>query len=105
MNTLEYYMGLNYHIEISKLNQEDGGGYHVCIPQLGRYGFQADGATLQEALKELEEVKRLMFKELLEQDAKIPTPYDDNEYDEWADAFPPTGAVDFRDIKVDDLPF
>jgi len=104
--TVEYYMRLNYPIEISRLSQEDGGGYHVCIPQLGRYGFQADGETLDEALKELEVSKRLMFVELLKQGVEIPTPYDnDEEYDEWADAYPPTGAVDFREIPLNELPF
>lgn len=57
-------MGLNYPIEISRLSQEDGGGYYACIPQLGRYAFQGDGATLEEALKELEVSKRLMFEEI-----------------------------------------
>jgi predicted HicB family RNase H-like nuclease len=80
--TVEYYMGLNYPIEISRLSQEDGGGYYACIPQLGRYAFQGDGATLEEALKELEVSKRLMFEELLKQGVEVPEPKreDDTEY-------------------------
>ncbi len=80
--TVEYYMGLNYPIEVSRLSQEDGGGYYACIPQLGRYAFQGDGATLEEALKELEVSKRLMFEELLKQGVEIPEPKreDETEY-------------------------
>jgi predicted HicB family RNase H-like nuclease len=77
--TIEYYMGLNYPIEISRLSQEDGGGYYACIPQLGRYAFQGDGETIEEAMKELEISKRIMFEELLCQHVEIPEPKNEDE--------------------------
>ncbi|MFQ3597676.1 MAG: type II toxin-antitoxin system HicB family antitoxin [Chloroherpetonaceae bacterium] len=79
--TIEYYMGLNYPIEISRLSQEDGGGYYACIPQLGRYAFQGDGETLEEALKELESSKRVMFESLLAEGVEIPEPKNEDESD------------------------
>lgn len=77
--TIKYYMGLNYPIEISRLSQEDGGGYHACIPQLGRYAFQGDGETVEEALKELEISKRVMFEALIEEGVEIPEPKSEDE--------------------------
>ncbi|MDX2130238.1 MAG: toxin-antitoxin system HicB family antitoxin [Chloroherpetonaceae bacterium] len=77
--SLNYYLGLNYPIEISRLTQEDGGGFYACIPQLGRYAFQGDGATIEEALQELEVSKKMLFEEFLEKGIPIPEPRNEDE--------------------------
>lgn len=72
--SLKYYMNLDYTIEINKLKKEDGGGYHVCIPQLGKYAFQADGDTIDEAIKNLEIIKEELFAGYLKKGIEIPEP-------------------------------
>lgn len=71
---LEYYMSLDYPVEIKRISAEDGGGYLASIPSLGRYTFVADGETPQKAYEELEEVKRMVFAQLLEEGLPIPEP-------------------------------
>lgn len=71
---LEYYLNLNYPIEINKLSAEEGGGYIATIPQLGKYAFVGDGETIEEAIKNLEEVKEILFKKYLKEGIPIPEP-------------------------------
>ncbi len=42
---LEFYLSLDYPVEIRRLPAEDGGGYIACIPHLGRWMFTAAGDT------------------------------------------------------------
>lgn len=76
MNTdkLEVYLGLDYPVEIRAIPAELGGGYSAAIPFLGRGAFHADGDTPAEALENLQEVKRVVFEDLLEQGKEIPPP-------------------------------
>lgn len=82
---LDYYMSLKYPVEIEKIPEEEGGGYHVCIPLLGRYAFVGDGDTIEEALAHLEEVKRDLFSLYLARGIPIPEP--DEEEAEYSGKF------------------
>lgn len=79
---LFYYMKLNYPIEIVKIPVDEGGGYSASIPQLGKYACISDGVTIDEALKNLEEVKREWFQTYIERGTIIPEPQveEDEEY-------------------------
>ena len=76
---LKYYMNLNYITEVKKIPQEDGGGYYVTIPQLGKYAFRADGETLEKAFANLESIKKYLFNEYLKNGTQIPEPKEINE--------------------------
>jgi antitoxin HicB len=69
---LKYYMRMKYPIEITKIPADEGGGYSVCIPKLGRNVFLADGETLVEALKNLEEIKKEWFEYYIDHSLDIP---------------------------------
>ncbi len=76
---LKYYMNLKYPIEIKELSKEEGVGYLVSIPLLGKYAFRADGETVEEALDNLAAVKEFLFKDYLEKGIPIPEPEDEEE--------------------------
>jgi len=80
---LEEYLRLDYPVEIHSIPEELGGGFLACIPSLGRGMFSADGNTREEALANLDEVKKEMLKDLLERGKEIPlppTPPEDEDY-------------------------
>jgi len=76
---LDYYLSLPYRIEIQPIPEHDGGGYEARIPRLGRYAFVGDGETIPEALHSLEEIKRVLLAEYLEECLPIPEPEPDEE--------------------------
>ena len=51
---LKYYINLKYKIKITKIPDDEGGGYNACIPLLGSYALQGDGETKKEAIENLE---------------------------------------------------
>jgi len=71
---INYFMNLNYKIEITPIPEEMGGGFEASIPQLGKYAFIGYGNIIDEALKDLEETKIEYFKEFLEKGIEIPEP-------------------------------
>jgi predicted HicB family RNase H-like nuclease len=73
-NKLNYYLSLDYSFEIRKLTKEEGGGYLASIPQLGSQAFCSDGKTINEALANLEKVKKNLFKDYLKEGISIPEP-------------------------------
>ncbi len=79
MKNLDYSMKLPYRMEIEPIPENEGGGYCVSIPQLGRYALRADGETPDEALRNLEDVKRDLFASYLEEGVEIPEPEPDEE--------------------------
>ena len=83
--TLEYYMNLNYPIQIFKIPDDEGGGYSASIPILGEYAFLGDGDTIEEAIENLNEVKEALFKEYLEDGIYINEP--DEEEQEYSGRF------------------
>ena len=71
---IKYYMGLNYPIEILKIPADEGGGYYACIPQLGRDVFLGDGETVEEAMNNLQRVKKEWFEIYIEKGLPITEP-------------------------------
>jgi antitoxin HicB len=80
-NKLEYYMSLPYEIVVKELNEEEGGGVFLSIPQLGAAAVNAHGEKYEEARLLLENVKRDYFEIWLKEGASIPEPQNDNEKD------------------------
>jgi predicted HicB family RNase H-like nuclease len=79
MKNLDYFMSLRYRVEIEPIPEEQGGGFSVSIPRLGRYALCAEGDTVEEALAHLEEVKKERFATYLAEGAVIPEPESDEE--------------------------
>ncbi len=67
-------MNLNYDVIIHKFSEEEGGGYNVSIPLLGSAAFVADGDTIEQALKNLEILKKEIFAHWLNTGTKIEEP-------------------------------
>jgi antitoxin HicB len=76
---IDYFMRLRYDIHISSIPAIEGGGFEASIPVLGRYTFIGDGATIEEALADLERTKEENFKSLLKEGIEIPEPKDKQE--------------------------
>jgi len=74
---LEYYLNVPYKIEIVRIPEDEGGGYLARLPQFGELGIVGDGNTVEEAIRDLEENKKLRFQEYLEKGFKIPEPEKD----------------------------
>ncbi len=72
--TLDYYMTLDYPVEIRAIPDELGGGYSASIPYLGRWAFFAEGDTAQEALEALQELKVTLFEDMISRGKTIPLP-------------------------------
>lgn len=77
-NTLEYYMNLNYPVEICKIPLKDGGGYFASIPLL--QGCMSDGETLDEAYSNIEEAKCEWLQSMIERNMPIPEPSEENQF-------------------------
>ncbi|MDI6780704.1 MAG: type II toxin-antitoxin system HicB family antitoxin [bacterium] len=69
---INYYMNLKYSIKIVPIPEEDGYGYCAEIPEL--CGCLGDGETIEEALKNLEDVKWTTIELLLEKKKPVPEP-------------------------------
>lgn len=71
---LDYYMNLLYTIEIVSIPESQGGGFSACLPEIGRYTAVGDGETIQEAILDLEKIKRERFSAYLKKSVSIPEP-------------------------------
>lgn len=69
---LDYYLSLSYPVEITEIHEDEGGGVIASIPLLGKHAFLGDGATLEEALTNLEDIKKVLFQKYLTQGIPIP---------------------------------
>jgi len=73
MNNLEYYMNLPYSYRvIPQETTEQGNCYLAFYPELD--GCMAHGATVEEALINLEEARNLYIRTLLERHIDVPLP-------------------------------
>lgn len=72
MNTLDYYLGLNYEVHLRKLTAEEGGGWVAQIPLLP--GCMSDGETAEEALLNLDDAKRSWIETCLSLGQEVPVP-------------------------------
>lgn len=69
---LEPYRNLNYQVHLRPLSEEDGGGWFAEIPELK--GCCSDGATPEEALRNIQDAKISWIKTALKRGQKIPLP-------------------------------
>ena len=74
MNPIEYYMDLNYVIEIRKIPKEDGGGVKACIPRLGSRSAVGHGNDDLAALVDLKHSKKELLEYHIEKGIPIPVP-------------------------------
>lgn len=81
---LDYYLSLDYPVEIRRIEESLGGGYVASIPTLGSQAFVGDGETPQEAYENLQAAKKEIFEEYLEKGIAIPEPVDQTEYEEYS---------------------
>jgi predicted HicB family RNase H-like nuclease len=71
---LEYYLSLPYRVEIVPIPEEEGGGFLARLPQFGELGIIGDGDTVEEALSDLAESKKIRFQSYLNEGIDIPEP-------------------------------
>ncbi len=74
MKSIDDYMKINYSIEITKIPEEEGGGYSASIPMLGKFAFIADGDTINQAIGNLNKIKKEIFAEYIAKGIIIPEP-------------------------------
>jgi antitoxin HicB len=84
MKTIEYYMSLDYPVEIRRIDPNDGGGYIATIPFLGAHAFVGDGETPQEAYDNLEAAKAEIFEDYISQGLPIPEPPAFEDYEDYS---------------------
>lgn len=71
---LTYYLSLPYAVEIRPLSDADGGGFHACIPRLGRYSAVGDGETAEAAYADLRAALPSLISGWLTEGVSIPEP-------------------------------
>jgi antitoxin HicB len=71
-----YYLGLPYAVEITAIAERDGGGYNACVPLLGRWSAVGDGATIEEAARNLYDALPSLLQDWLDRGVTIPEPVD-----------------------------
>lgn len=76
MKSLEYYMSLNYKIEI--LHDKEEGGFAVSCPELP--GCMTCAETAEDGLKQIEDAKKEWFTACIEDGVEIPEPVGVNDY-------------------------
>ena len=82
--TLEYYLSLDYPVEIRRIEDSLGSGYVASIPSLGSYAFVGDGETPQEAYENLQAAKKEIFEDCLKECLPIPEPVSESEYEDYS---------------------
>ena len=73
---IEYYLGLNYRIEV--LKSKEGEGYTLRCPELR--GCITCANTLEEGFEMIEDAKLSWFEACIEDKITIPEPYDLEDY-------------------------
>lgn len=82
--TLEYYLSLDYPVEIRRIDESLGGGYVATIPSLGSQAFVGDGDTPQQAYDNLQAAKKEIFAEYLHHGVPIPEPVAEPDYETYS---------------------
>jgi antitoxin HicB len=65
-------MSLDYSVHIGRMAESDGGGYLATVPDLP--GCMSDGATPEEALKNVQEAITSWIEAAREWTQEVPTP-------------------------------
>lgn len=81
---LDYYLALDYPVEIKKIDDDFGGGYLASISCLGSQAFVGDGETPQEAYDNLMAAKAEIFTDYIQSGVKIPEPLDVSQYEDYS---------------------
>ena len=76
---LEKYINLPYRMEIEEVMDEDGKYFYASIPELGKFTCYASGATVQEAVDNLKNVKEIIIEDLLKSGKEVPLPRKEEE--------------------------
>jgi len=71
---LDYYLNLHYSIKIDYVSDDEDSYYVAYIPELGSGAFLGTGNTINEAVEELEDIKRNYFEDHIRRGIKIPLP-------------------------------
>ncbi|MDD5224718.1 MAG: toxin-antitoxin system HicB family antitoxin [bacterium] len=69
----KYFLALEYPVTIEPILPENGGGFMAYYEQFGK-AMVGDGDTKEEALSNLEALKKRIFKEWFEKGIEIPKP-------------------------------
>jgi len=69
-----HYLSLPYAIEVLPVPEGEGGGYHACIPRLGRYSAVGDGDTPEAAWADLRAALPSLIAGWLAQGIAVPEP-------------------------------
>jgi predicted HicB family RNase H-like nuclease len=77
--SLDKCLRIPYRIEIVKIPEDEGGGFLARLPKFGSLGVIGDGETELEALRDLEENKRIQFQQYLDEGRTFPEPETSNE--------------------------
>jgi antitoxin HicB len=80
-----YYLKLQYQVNISPISKEDGGGWLAEIPDLS--GCYSDGETPEEAVKNIMEAKKTWIETALKRGQKIPLPRVSTDNDDYSGKF------------------
>lgn len=67
---------LRYPMTLRQLSEEEGSGWLATIPLLGEAAFTADGETADEALQNLEALRRDLYEDVIASGQPIPVPQD-----------------------------
>lgn len=78
MKNIDYYMELDYPVEIQRISEIDGGGFLASIPMLP--GCMTDGATLEEAYENIKAAKSEWLESMLERGMTIDEPATHEEF-------------------------
>lgn len=78
--TVEEYMSLPYSKTILPIDENEGGGFLVEVPDLGRHATCAWGATEEEALRNLKQVMKSNIEMWLQEGLDIPEPKSKKNY-------------------------
>lgn len=78
--TIEEYMVLPYQKVVTRMPEDQGGGFLAEVPLLGKYATCAWGETEQEALETLTKVMRDNISSWIEDGLEIPLPEVEKKY-------------------------
>jgi predicted RNase H-like HicB family nuclease len=77
---IDFYMGLKYKINAVPIDEADGGGILLEMPELGRLSTCAWGETYDKAYAMLRDIQRDNIEDLITQGFDVPMPLSDEDY-------------------------
>jgi hypothetical protein len=74
--TREEWESLRYPMELQRLSEEEGGGWMAWIPLLGKGLFTVDAETAEDAVRDLEALRRSLYDTVMNSGRPVPLPSD-----------------------------